>query len=289
MALLQYIGAYIILSIFARLIASQNVAINQSPLFQELPTCAGLCLQDPATYVDVRSGIGCPADPLGQNECYCREDLKSSASSYISSCVLASCGPNTTNVVNAISVSNVYCLTAAGLNGSDFSTTMSSGQAASSTAGPAQSIWTVGAPLTGPNSVPSLLLESISYGPPTATPTHSAIPIYSGSGSLLQDYCNTPDYILLDGPTAYWAPMVGCNTDKTDCCPYTVAQQANSPLVTGTTVTVVSTVTVNLGAGQTQVVYTGLNAYAVPVLTSEASLQRCPNDYQTVSGGCCPL
>ncbi len=85
MPFLQRIILYIILSILAQPSVAQQtwVEINQSPTFQVLPLCAGLCLQDPATYVDVRSGIGCPAVPYGQNECYCRADLKLAASSYI--------------------------------------------------------------------------------------------------------------------------------------------------------------------------------------------------------------
>lgn len=151
-------------------------------------------------------------------------------------------------------------------------------------------------PLTAPNtaaaqttrSVPSLVLETISYGPPTTTPSHSPIPTYTGSGQLLQGYCNTPNYILLDGPTAYWAPIVGCNNDKDDCCPFSVAKQTDTAAATGTTVTVVSTVTVDVGPGGSVATYTGLNAYPIAVSANQATLQRCPNDYQTVSGGCCP-
>jgi hypothetical protein len=60
------------------------------------------------------------------------------------------------------------------------------------------------APGTTSDLVPSLVLETISTGPPTALPPHSAIPMYTGSGDLLQGYCATPDYVLLDGPTVYW-------------------------------------------------------------------------------------
>lgn len=83
--------------------------------------------------------------------------------------------------------------------------------------------------------------------------------------------------------------MVGCNDDKAGCCPYSVAKQTDTTAGTGTTVTVVRTVTVDVGpAGTTQSVYTGLNAYPVAISADQASLQHCPDDYQTVSGGCCP-
>jgi hypothetical protein len=140
---------------------------------------------------------------------------------------------------------------------------------------------------TQTTSVPSLEFEPISYGPPTTEPTHSSIPSYTGSGSLLQGYCTIPNYIQLDGPTAYWAPMVGCNTDKVDCCPYPVAKPTGTAAATEITVTVMYTVTVDGGpASVTQSTYTDLNAY--PVAVSQASLQHCPDDYQTVSAGCCP-
>lgn len=165
-----------------------------------------------------------------------------------------------------------------------FSATASSGTsslpaAASTTVPPA--------PGTGSDLVPSLVLETISTGPPTALPPHSAISMYTGSGDLLQGYCATPAYILLDGPTVYWAPAIGCVGDKTDCCPYSVAQTAATP--TASTITIVSTVTVNVGpGGTTQPAYSGLEGFPVPASADQATLAHCPADYQTVSSGCCP-
>jgi len=140
--------------------------------------------------------------------------------------------------------------------------------------------------LTTSSSFPTLILESISTGPPTTTPTHSPIPLYTGSGDLLVGYCSTPEYILIDGPTVYWAPAIGCVGDKTDCCPFSVPQTSTS---TGTTVTVVSTITLDVGPGGTVTpAYTGSEAFPTPASSTEASLSNCPADYQVVSGGCCP-
>jgi hypothetical protein len=137
------------------------------------------------------------------------------------------------------------------------------------------------------DSLPSLVLEPISTGPPTPLPTHSLIPSYTGSGDLLQGYCNTPEYILLDGPTAYWAPAIGCADDKTDCCPYSIAQ--TSAAATATIVTFVSTVIVNVGPGATtQPAYSAFLAFPIPASANQATLAHFPADYQTVSGGCCP-
>jgi len=94
--------------------------------------------------------------------------------------------------------------------------------------------------------------------------------------------------VLLNGPIAYWAPIVGFAGWKADCCPYTV-QSATS----ATTVYVVSTVTVDVGpSGKTQAPfassYTSLQAYPTPMCPNQATLAHCLNNYISVLGGCCP-
>ena len=84
--------------------------------------------------------------------------------------------------------------------------------------------------------------------------THAPLAKWTGSGKLLQGYCAQPDYTLLDGPTAYWAPVLGCIGDKSDCCPFEVATQTTK--------------------GQFP--------------SAQAVLDRCPDDYQSISNGCCP-
>src|SRR6266566_5498944 len=85
---------------------------------------------------------------------------------------------------------------------------------------------------------------------PTATPTsssstHTPVPRYSGSGDLLTGYCVTPDYTLVDGgATAYYAPFVGCDGDKLDCCPFTPVTAVDT-----STVTAPITITETVGAG----------------------------------------
>lgn len=136
-------------------------------------------------------------------------------------------------------------------------------------------------------SVPSLVLESVSTGPPPAPTPHTTVPQYTGSGDLLQQYCVTPEYVLLDGPTALWAPIVGCVGGKTDCCPYSVFEDTKTIAVS--TVTAIYTVTVDIGpGGTTQGGYAGFQPYPTPISANLSTLAHCPNDYQTVSGGCCP-
>jgi hypothetical protein len=133
--------------------------------------------------------------------------------------------------------------------------------------------------------VPALQLEAISTGPPTVPTPHSSIPPYSSSGALLQGYCSTADYVLLNGPTAYWAPAVGCVGSKTDCCPYAVRSTASLATIT---VVSTSTVTVSVDPNGQNSPYAGVQAYPTPASSNQATLAHCPDDYQVVGGGCCP-
>jgi hypothetical protein len=92
------------------------------------------------------------------------------------------------------------------------------------------------------------------------TTTHSATPTWSGSGSLLQGYCTTPQYVILDGLTVYWAPIVVCADCKSDCCPYFVASTSSPTVVIS-----VSIVTVILGYLE-HLSYTSLTSKATQLL-----------------------
>lgn len=78
---------------------------------------------------------------------------------------------------------------------------------------------------------------------------------------MLTDLCATAHYTLVDeGPTAYYAPFIGCIDSQPDCCPFkpkTPVDRANG-------------------------------SYPQPEDPSEAVMQRCPVDYYSVSGSCCP-
>lgn len=133
-------------------------------------------------------------------------------------------------------------------------------------------------------SVPKLEFQAITYGTPTPTPPHTGITQYTGTGSLLKGYCNTAKYVLLDGPTAFWAPVIGCADDKTDCCPF----KARETSVGTSAVTVYSTVTVDVGPGGVGTAITDRYGYPQANDAHDATLKRCPEDYVTIRGGCCP-
>ncbi|OCK88346.1 uncharacterized protein K441DRAFT_476469, partial [Cenococcum geophilum 1.58] len=96
----------------------------------------------------------------------------------------------------------------------------------------------------------------------TSSSTHSPVSKWSSSGNLMQGYCATPEYTILDGPTVYWAPVVGCVGGKSDCCPFSVPA---------------STQAVGASGG-----------FPIAVDPAQATLDRCPDDYQSVGDGCCP-
>lgn len=89
---------------------------------------------------------------------------------------------------------------------------------------------------------------------------------------------------MLDGPTALWAPLVGCADDKTDCCPF----QARQTSTATTAVTIISTVTVEVGPGGVATAFTGQFGYPQADNSQQATLKSCPDDYVRISGGCCP-
>jgi hypothetical protein len=134
----------------------------------------------------------------------------------------------------------------------------------------------------------------LSYAPvsfvTTPTPTTSYPPLsstWNNNGPLNVGYCGTPEFQIYDaGQTALWAPAVGCANNKPDCCPFgSAANVAGNGFIPGTTTTAASTSTstVNVGAdGQT--LSAGPSGYAA----GQVFLDKCPQDYASVSGGCCP-
>jgi hypothetical protein len=134
---------------------------------------------------------------------------------------------------------------------------------------------------------PSFVSNSTAAESSASSSTHSPIPPWNGSGPLLVGYCTTPQYTLFDGATALWAPVIGCVDGKPDCCPYTVQTQ------TATVTDTVSTVTIDIGIStqgsqSSQGEQVGQLAFPTAENPAQATLPRCPEDYQSVSDGCCP-
>lgn len=100
----------IILAWSLRAICDSTVSIASVQPYLDQRYCVRDCLWSGFDN-NLESFLGCP-DPYANN-CYCRDDLASSASSYITTCVNGGCSSNTPDVVRAMSVYNGYCSSAA--------------------------------------------------------------------------------------------------------------------------------------------------------------------------------
>jgi hypothetical protein len=79
----------ILLFHFSSLINATPNSICAAPGFPLLRPCAGSCIGCYDAAQQVQDGIGCAANP--PNECWCRTDLFTLATSYLSSCISSSC------------------------------------------------------------------------------------------------------------------------------------------------------------------------------------------------------
>jgi hypothetical protein len=100
------------------LVASASTSSNPDTLtitslapYHSLRQCAQHCVCNSVSpaYQDLVLGLGC-ATPF-YNDCYCRTDLSSAASSFLSSCISISCtfGGPAGDITSAESVYNGYC------------------------------------------------------------------------------------------------------------------------------------------------------------------------------------
>ena len=115
---------------------------------------------------------------------------------------------------------------------------------------------------------------------PVSQPDLTNTPLYSGSGSILSGECSTTEFTLIDaGSTVFYAPFVGCVSDRPECCPWTVALTTT---VTVTTNGATSVVTSTPSENHQDV------AYPFARESGQQALGACPADYYRISGSCCP-
>jgi hypothetical protein len=105
-------------------------------------------------------------------------------------------------------------------------------------------------------------------GPITQPPRPVASPVPPDGGALLEGECQSTTYTLLDaGDMVIYAPLVGCNADRPECCPWNVST----------------------GAGpEGNRVAAAPGEFPAPASSAKESLDKCPQDYYPVSGLCCP-
>ncbi|KAK4118561.1 hypothetical protein N657DRAFT_637920 [Parathielavia appendiculata] len=131
---------------------------------------------------------------------------------------------------------------------------------------------TVMTQLAQPSTV-AVEYESIEFvtpqGPITDPPRPIATPNPPNDGKLLAGECETTSYTLLNAEDmVIYAPMIGCNADRPQCCPFNVSA-AEAP-------------------GGNRIVAAGPGELPVPASNAKDRLDKCPQDYYRVSGLCCP-
>jgi hypothetical protein len=100
----------LILSQFAMAVV---VSIGDYDGFQYMRPCAQGCLTHGGGD-DIRNALGCGTiNGFGQNECYCRADFQSPASTWLSKCATSRCGTSATIDMSSVqSIYSRYCATA---------------------------------------------------------------------------------------------------------------------------------------------------------------------------------
>ncbi|KAK1756557.1 hypothetical protein QBC47DRAFT_187621 [Echria macrotheca] len=110
------------------------------------------------------------------------------------------------------------------------------------------------------------------------TSNHVAQPssTFAGTGQLLsQSDCSSTSYTLVKAETVvYYAAFVGCDASRPQCCPWSVS-------VDGSATTTGALDEGNRVAG-------GPGQFPIPANGIQALLNRCPDDYYSVSSQCCP-
>ena len=86
---------------------SNVVSIQSEPYYQQQRDCAQGCLYTEHDTFGIDEYLGCSSPVL--NDCYCRNDLASSASFYLTSCLTSNSCTAISDLPMAVSAYNVYC------------------------------------------------------------------------------------------------------------------------------------------------------------------------------------
>ena len=106
--------------------ATATASIEYTTGYLEQVDCVRNCIWSPNDVEDIRAFIGCGSPVL--NGCFCDPNSSLSVSTFLSTCVMASCSSATSNVNTAISVYSSYCV-----EGGDVLTVTSDNEASSPT------------------------------------------------------------------------------------------------------------------------------------------------------------
>ncbi|KAK4223052.1 hypothetical protein QBC38DRAFT_517791 [Podospora fimiseda] len=104
----------------------------------------------------------------------------------------------------------------------------------------------------------------------------------SSGGNLLAGDCSSTTFSVINaGDVMFYAPIVGCNANRPECCPWLVS---GTPVAGSTP----APTTAGPNARDLQRVAAAAGQFPVPADGQLQTLPRCPNDFYSVSGQCCP-
>ncbi|GAB1319885.1 hypothetical protein MFIFM68171_10095 [Madurella fahalii] len=110
-------------------------------------------------------------------------------------------------------------------------------------------------------------------GPITKAPPPLVAPSFSDGGELLTADCKSTSYTLVDGgDMVYYVAFIGCNADRPQCCPWDVSIETLP----------------SESDGKGNRVAAEPGQFPIPADAAKGNLARCPRDYYSVSGQCCP-
>ncbi|KAK4185325.1 hypothetical protein QBC35DRAFT_389799, partial [Podospora australis] len=115
-------------------------------------------------------------------------------------------------------------------------------------------------------------------GPITVPPTPVPTMTYTQGATPLSGECSSNSFSMIQGATmVYYVPFVGCNNDRPECCPFNVTTSPQSA--------VAGPVAQEEGGDQVAAVP---GQFPMPKEGGFVTLSRCPQDFYSVSGMCCP-
>ncbi|KAK5655588.1 hypothetical protein OQA88_5519 [Cercophora sp. LCS_1] len=144
--------------------ALATLSIQKEPLYSELRICAQTCVDKGNNNSDLEGHLEC-GDSKILDSCFCREDLRPKASTFLSSCVISRCGYNNNDVTSVLKLYNGYC---------SFKTTSSSSVPAKTTSS-SKSTATTSSTKSTANTLTVPTLPSQTKTPTTSEPEPSEL------------------------------------------------------------------------------------------------------------------
>ena len=85
-----------------------TLSIQRDPQYSQLRICAQTCVDKGNYNGDLEGELEC-GDSKILNACFCREDLRPKATTFLSSCIVSRCGYNNQDVTSALKLYDGYC------------------------------------------------------------------------------------------------------------------------------------------------------------------------------------